>query len=379
MRRPEVLLALMAPMAAACSVDALGPGPSVAPDAAAEPRPSRGLRLLGARAPGGAPLELFLDGPTLADPTGAPEDTPSEDLTGYFLAPAVIDGHTHLAYFDRYGPPVQCDGRHCQVQEALLAAGVAAAVDLAAPLDELPKDGALRTQFSGPILTAPGGYPTRSWGQDGYGLELVTPEAATAMVGQLAALGATWIKLPVDTGPALAPEVAAAAVQAAHQLGMRVAAHGRGRAAMEGALALDADLFAHAPTEPISPELAERWAPRPVLTTISTFSRGPEAQANLRILHDAGVPLLYGTDLGNGTRARIVPEELLALRAAGLTPQQVLAAATSAPAAYFGFDDLGALEIGKAACVLVLASDPLDDPAALADPARVIGEGCAKP
>jgi hypothetical protein len=361
-------LALVAPVMA-CA------GPSAAPGPAPE-----GL-VLEALAPGGAPLTLWLRGDLLADPEAASADVPRRALPGLYLAPAVIDAHTHLTYVNRtYGPASRCPGlpEPCTVQDALLAAGVAGAVDLASPLSGLPGPGPLRTLWSGPMLTAPGGYPTNSWGYDGYGWAVDTATAAEAAVDALADAGARLLKLPLDTGPALDLRVAAAAARRAHARGMKVAVHAPTVAAVEAALAVDADVLAHTPREPLPDALAARWAGRAVISTLSTFSSGAAPQANLQRLAAAGARLLYGTDLGNGNLPGIDPDELRGL-AAALGPAGALEAATAGPAAWFGFDALGALTPGKAACVLVLAADPLEDPTALARPVEVLGEGCRAP
>jgi imidazolonepropionase-like amidohydrolase len=46
---------------------------------------------------------------------------------------------------------------------------------------------------------------------------------------------------------------------------------------------------------------------------------------------------------------------------AGMTPMQVIVAATSRPAEYMGLRDLGMLTSGRAASFIVLDANPLDD------------------
>ncbi|MEZ4564295.1 MAG: amidohydrolase family protein [Thermomicrobiales bacterium] len=85
----------------------------------------------------------------------------------------------------------------------------------------------------------------------------------------------------------------------------------------------------------------------------------------VKALVEAGVPVLAGAD------AAFVPgvapgyalhQELAALVAAGLTPWQALAAATSVPAEWLGVsDDRGTVEAGKRANLILLDADPLAD------------------
>lgn len=78
----------------------------------------------------------------------------------------------------------------------------------------------------------------------------------------------------------------------------------------------------------------------------------------------AGVPLLAGTDTGN---PYLVPgfalhDELALLVDAGLTPMQALRAATARPASAFGLSgEVGTVEQGKRADLVVLDADPLAD------------------
>jgi imidazolonepropionase-like amidohydrolase len=78
----------------------------------------------------------------------------------------------------------------------------------------------------------------------------------------------------------------------------------------------------------------------------------------------ADVPVLAGTDawIAGLAPGFSLHEELGALARAGLTNEQVLTAATSAPAAWLGVaDDRGTVEIGKRANLLILDADPLAD------------------
>ena len=99
------------------------------------------------------------------------------------------------------------------------------------------------------------------------------------------------------------------------------------------------------------------------------------ARQNLAGMRKAGATVLYGTDLGNTSTAAIDPGEITALLDAGLDGEAILEAGTSAPAAYWGFSDLGRIEEGKAASFLVLDRDPLEDPLALSEPVEVWMDG----
>lgn len=313
-----------------------------------------GLGLADVRVGGAVILEL-----------GDLEPLPGEtvvDLTGSFLAPGFIDSHTHLLYLPN--------------SEGLARNGIVAAVDLAAPLVAFDTDFApLTALLAGPMVTAVMGYPTLSWGSDGYGIECADAAAAEAAVDTLHDLGARVIKLPVTSGAQLDDLALAAAAARAHEYGLPVASHAlsdeyAARAALAGA-----DVLAHTPTSPLAPATLDVWSKRAVISTLRAFGGGGAAIANLSALHAAGARVLYGTDYGNSTVAGIDGGELALLATAGLSPAEILAAGTSAPAEFWGLDELGAIAPGKQASILVLDSDPLLDPLVLAAPVRVLVRG----
>lgn len=292
---------------------------------------------------------------------------PGVDAGGAFLVPAFIDSHVHLAY--RPEPQVVARG------------GVAAVVDLAAPAWFLA--GAhppLRVRASGPMLTAPGGYPTQSWGRGGYGLEVADAAQAAAAVEGLADAGATVLKLADDDlGARLPPAAQRAAVERAHQLGLPVAVHALADGPAAEAAEAGADVLAHTPVAPLSPATVRAWRGRTVLSTLAAFGGSPAAVGNLAALRDAGVRVLYGTDFGNGATAGIDPAEVALLQAAGLDGPAILEAGTTAPAAFWGFEGLGRLAPGAAASLLVVEGDPRLEPARLCTPRAVYLDGALVP
>ena len=83
----------------------------------------------------------------------------------------------------------------------------------------------------------------------------------------------------------------------------------------------------------------------------------------IKALHDAGVPVLLGSD---SPQVFNVPgfsthRELESMVAAGLTPFEALATATTAPATFFDTAAWGAIEPGRTADLVLLRANPLDD------------------
>jgi imidazolonepropionase-like amidohydrolase len=324
-----------------------------------------GARIAGESA--GPPRSLNIAAGRIAEVgASAPAGVEVLDARGLFLAPFAVDAHVHLAFaFANLGEGAR----------ALLARGVGGALDLGMPEPLLPALGdtlpfVLRS--SGPLLTAPGGYPTRSWGSGGYGLALATPQEATAAVVRLAAAGARGVKLSFDERfPVLAADVARSAARAAHALGLRVFAHALSADAVRAALAAGADVLAHAPTEPLPDALVAEAGARKlhVVSTLHAYGGGSAQLENLARLRAAGARIVYGTDLGNeGTTPGVSEVELRLLSLAGVPPDEILRAATLEAASLLGEPSLGKIAPGAPANLMVLAEDPLRDPTALARP-----------
>jgi imidazolonepropionase-like amidohydrolase len=87
------------------------------------------------------------------------------------------------------------------------------------------------------------------------------------------------------------------------------------------------------------------------------------ALRNTKLEVDAGIPYGMGTDSGPTARfaGYFAHWEMQLMVQAGLTPQQVLTAATSSNAKFMGAKDLGTIAANKAADLLVLDADPTAD------------------
>jgi imidazolonepropionase-like amidohydrolase len=81
---------------------------------------------------------------------------------------------------------------------------------------------------------------------------------------------------------------------------------------------------------------------------------------NLAKLNAAGVTIAYGTDAGVSV-GWPAHAELADMVAAGMTPAQVIVAATKTSAAILELDRLGGIAPGKSADFIVLDGNPLDD------------------
>lgn len=85
--------------------------------------------------------------------------------------------------------------------------------------------------------------------------------------------------------------------------------------------------------------------------------------ANVRRVHEAGIPVVLGTDAGNPLTLHgpAVYPEMEAMADAGMSPMAVLVASTRDAARAMGRTDFGTIEPGQIANLVVLERDPLAD------------------
>lgn len=270
-------------------------------------------------------------------------DVPRDAVPAGWIGPALYDAHVHLA-FGTY--------------DAMRVGGVVAVRDLGAPPALAAAWRSPDVRVAGPLLTAPGGYPSRSWGADGFACFVTSPDHAREVVRDLD-VDVVKVALEPAGGPVPDVETVRTIVSVAHERGLAVTAHALTDAMVNRALDAGVDELCHVPVEPLSGTTIDR-IDVPVVSTIETLGDG--AAANAARLHAAGVRLVYGTDLGNaGTSPGADPRELERLAAAGLGRLGALRAAA-----------VGEITTGERARLVVLDGDPLADPETWRTPRLVL-------
>ena len=312
------------------------------------------------------------------------------DLSGKTVMPAVVNAHMHLASTR--------DDRVAQLQHlAYYGAGLAVSLgqdtgDVPFEMrDEAVPDGA-RSRSAGRGITTP--EPGRSevpfW--------ITSEEEARTAVQELAEQEVDFVKIWVDERNGqyekLSPALYGAVIDEAHRHGLRVTAHIFTLEDAKGLLRAGIDAFAHGVRDrDIDDELVALWSERPNVVLVpnlpnpgvaldfgwlsGTVPAGelqemqeasrdrPAAQEsfgiqarNLARLNQEGVRIAFGTD---GSTPWALHQEMEDMVRSGMTPAEVIVAATRNSAELMQVTDIGTVAVGKSADFIVLDANPLDE------------------
>jgi imidazolonepropionase-like amidohydrolase len=361
-------------------------------------------------------------GPNLSAPAGAQVI----DLPGDTLMPGMIEGHGHL-FLHPYNETSWDDqvlhealalrtARAVASARATLMAGFTSERDLgtegAGYADVGLRDAIAKGIVPGPRLQV----ATRAivalgaYGPKGFEPGVEIPQGAeevsgvdsiVAAVRRQIAAGADWIKLYADyrwrpgedSRATLSLEEMKAAVAAAHDAGRPIAVHAATAEGMRRAIAAGVDTIEHGyggTPEIFAAMAAKGIALCPTLAASDATSRyrgwdgsepAPPAVAlnrsSFKLAMKAGVRMCMGGDVGvfpHGQNAR----EMELMATAGMTPAQVLIAATWGNARWFGLDKrLGAVKPGLLADLIAVTGDPTADISAVRRVAIVMKGGVA--
>lgn len=263
-----------------------------------------------------------------------------------FLMPGLIDAHTHMGTTAHVG--------------AMLKNGITSTCDVSASRELVESS----TQLE--IVSSAGMAMGVVMNPKGY-------------VEKAAANGARYIKVLLFNPLSIGKPALRGIVKAAHEKGLKVAVHTTEIATVRQAVDANADILLHVPMKEAFPEelaktIAEKGiAVAPTLVMMETFTQSgrggyepadyQNAENAVKLLHQCGAQILVATDANPGNFAPGVGYgdtlhyEMELLAKAGLTPTEVLTAATSKNAEVFGIN-AGRIAPGQPATMILVNGRP---------------------
>ena len=311
-----------------------------------------------------------------------PRGTNVIDLEGATILPGFINAHVHFA-FDEENLKAWAYGGVTTVRDEAITSSKTL-VNLMKWRDEISQNPAYARLISaGYMMSVPGGYGE---------LSVASPDDARQKVLKELDAGVDLIKISMEDGyagrsglPKLTDDEIAAIITAAHERGVLVSGHATQAQYLNLLVEAGVDDIAHVPYDVVSDDVWQKMVAKEIyMTPTFTVYRNYHAPVatcvfNLRSFVDHGGQVALGNDYGGGSgkfELGIPMYEIEQMSEAGMTPMQIIVASTKNAAIVSGMENqIGTLEAGRIADVLVVAGNPLEDLENLTNIRMVIHNG----
>jgi imidazolonepropionase-like amidohydrolase len=302
------------------------------------------------------------------------------DIQGGTILPGFINSHVHGGYYE-------------QLLRTWAQAGVTTVRDLAANppntsytlrdgLNENPMNA--RLVASGPQMTAVNGFVPSNYRASVF---ISSPEVGIREANRILDEGADLLKVMMESNwgyPNMSVEITRSIVETAHKRSKKASVHVSLCRDVERALQIGTDDLAHMVIDKLSPELAKKvsdagiiWIP--TMEVWKGVGYGSLVVSNLRTFVEAGGKVALGTDYNGAAfsfEIGMPMKELGWMQEAGMTPMQIIIAATQNAAEACGLSlEIGTIQVGKIADLFVVPGNPLTNLDVLADAQWVIHSG----
>jgi len=327
-----------------------------------------------------------------SDDVAIPADAELVDVAGGHVLPGLVDTHTHNlnmlnlvgAEFDRLSPNIYLNSPLRTGLTTFRDTGSrfgkdALFVDLQAAIDtyDEPTPTVVAT---GPIILRADSEGHRMFPDQAIGVS--GPDEAAATTIELLDRGVDQIKIFIDTEfrgvetASLDAAEVAAITAAAHERGYWVLAHVSSIEEARLGVVNGVDELTHWPGEERLPDELIEAIVAGGIPIGSTFSIITPYEDDVRRFLDAGGTIVLSTDAPGAASPVGTWRELERMVAAGMTAMEAIIASTRDASVVVGLgDQVGTLEVGKRADILVLGGDPLANVAALGDVCLVVKDG----
>jgi imidazolonepropionase-like amidohydrolase len=312
-----------------------------------------------------------------------PRGVKTIDLGGAAILPGFINAHVHFA-FNENNLLAWARGGVTTVRDESVVAGNRSLTDLMALRDRVRNNpGEARLVSAGTMITVPGGYGE---------LFVSSPEEARRAVLREISQGVDGIKVSLEDGyagrhdlPKLTPVELKTIVDTAHGHGLFVSGHITQGKYIRPLIDAGVDDIAHLPYDSFPPETISLMVKKgiyltPTFTVLGNYG-APVATCvgNLRRFVKAGGMVALGNDYGGGPgvfELGIPMYEIRMMAQADMSAMQIIIASTRNAAHVLKLEnELGTLEPGKTADILVVKENPLENLQALTDIGMVIHGG----